>query len=143
LAWGALVFGEFAGQGAGTQALVIAGSLIMIGGAAAISMAEAPELEQRSWRTAMKRECDRYGLDEDRVAQTLEGADPLARERPKRRWWELLIGASALAFFIWLAAGAQSQMIAMSVPWMVVLIGASIAVLVFSGLVLWRRTRFS
>src|SRR5579884_1200220 len=47
LAWGALVFGELSGIGATAQFLVIAGSLIMIAGAAAISTAEAPELEDR------------------------------------------------------------------------------------------------
>src|SRR5579884_4425474 len=46
LAWGALVFGELAGQGSTQQFLVIAGSLIMIAGATSISFAEAPESEQ-------------------------------------------------------------------------------------------------
>ena len=50
LAWGALVFGELAGLGLTAQMLVIAGSLIMIAGAIAISLAEAPQSEQASWR---------------------------------------------------------------------------------------------
>jgi len=45
LAWGALVFGEFAGLRAGMQVLIVAGSLIMIGGVVAISMSEAPQSE--------------------------------------------------------------------------------------------------
>src|SRR5690242_19508077 len=73
LAWGALVFGEFTGLGSTPQILIVAGSLIMIAGAVAISMAEAPESEQLSWRTAMERECSRYGLDRDRVAQSVAG----------------------------------------------------------------------
>lgn len=143
LAWGALVFGEFAGHDAGTQLLVVAGSLVMIAGAVAISMAEAPELEQRSWRVAMQRECDRYGLDADRVAQTLEGKDPLAEERPSRRWWEFLIVAAAVAFFWWLAANSESQPIAMNTLWMAVLVVASVALLVGCGIVLGKRTKFS
>ncbi len=63
LAWGALVFGELAGHGLTAQVLVIAGSLIMIVGARAISFAEAPAGEQASWRKAMDRECDRYGIE--------------------------------------------------------------------------------
>lgn len=143
LAWGALVFGEFAGHGATTQVLVITGSLIMIAGAVSISMAEAPELEQRAWRTAMQRECDRYSLDSERVALTLEGKDPLAEERPGRKWWEFLIVAAALAFFIWLAAGAERQPIAMNLSWMMIIVAASVALLLGCGIVLGRRTRFS
>ncbi|MBL8175370.1 MAG: EamA family transporter [Bryobacterales bacterium] len=143
LAWGALVFGEFAGHDTGTQLLVVAGSLIMIAGAVAISMAEAPELEQQSWRAAMMRECDRYQLDASRVAQTLEGKDPLAEERPARRWWEFVIVAVAIAFFLWLAAVSQSQPIAMNIPWMAVLIVASLALLIGCGIVLGKRTGFS
>ncbi|MBS1825645.1 MAG: EamA family transporter [Acidobacteria bacterium] len=143
LAWGALVFGEFAGQGSGTITLVIIGSLIMIAGAVAISMAEAPELEQQSWRTAMQRECDRYSLDPARVAQTLEGKDPLAEERPTRRWWEFVIVLAAVAFFIWLAAGSASQPIAMNIPWMLLLIAASVALLIGCGILLHKRTGFS
>jgi drug/metabolite transporter (DMT)-like permease len=143
LAWGALVFGEFAGHGASTQMLIVAGSLIMIAGAVAISFAEAPDTEQRSWRAAMQRECRRYGLDEKRVALTAKGEDPLADERPKRRWWELAIVAAAVALFVWLAAGAERQALAVSVPWMVVLVAASLVLLVGCGVLLWRRTRFS
>lgn len=143
LAWGALVFGEFAGHGASTQLLIVAGSLIMIAGAVAISFAEAPESEQDSWRRAMNRECDRYGLDKERVALTMEGGDPLADERPKRRWWELLIVGAALAFFVWLAAGAERQAIAVNGAWMTVIIAASLFLLVGCGIILWRRTRFS
>jgi hypothetical protein len=138
-----LVFGEFAGHGATTQMLVIAGSLIMIGGAVAISFAEAPDSEQKSWRQAMERECARYRLDRHRVALTLEGADPLADERPKRRWWELLIVAAAVALFVWLAAAAERPALDVSLPWMIVLIVASLALLGACGLMLWRRTRFS
>ncbi len=143
LAWGALVFGELAGQGLTAQVLIIAGSLIMIGGATAISFAEAPETERMSWTRAMQRECDRYGLEPERIAAALQGEDPLARERPARRWWELLVLAAAVGLFVWLGAGAMRQPIAMNIAWMIVLIAASLAFLIACGLLLWKRTRFS
>jgi drug/metabolite transporter (DMT)-like permease len=143
LAWGALVFGEFAGHDATTRMLVLAGSLVMILGAGAISMAVAPAAEQQSWRRAMRRECDRYGLDPDRVALALEGGDPIASGQTGRRWWELLVGAAAVALFVWLAVNAEVPAIAVNVTWMAILIIASLGVLIGCGVVLWRRTRFS
>jgi drug/metabolite transporter (DMT)-like permease len=143
LAWGALVFGELAGLGQTGQVLVIAGSAIMILGAVAISMAEAPQSEQVSWRRAMDRECDRYGLDHARVASILKGEDPLAARASGRRWWEFVIVGAAVAVFVWLASIAQSQPIAVNVPWMIVLSAASLVFLIVCGLLLWKRTRFS
>jgi drug/metabolite transporter (DMT)-like permease len=143
LAWGALVFGEFAGHGTSTQILVVTGSLIMIAGAVAISFAEAPASEQQSWRKAMERECDRYGLDRERVAKTVAGGDPLADERPARRWWELVIVAAAVSILLWLAAGAERQAIDVNVPMMIALVVASLALLVSCGWLLGKRTRFS
>jgi drug/metabolite transporter (DMT)-like permease len=143
LAWGALVFGELAGQGFTAQALVVTGSLIMIAGATAISFAEAPESEQTSWRRAMQRECDRYGLNPVRIEAILHGDDPLAREKPARHWWELLVAAAALGCFTWLAYGAERQPISVNLPWLVVLCMATLLFLVVCGFLLWKRTRFS
>jgi drug/metabolite transporter (DMT)-like permease len=142
LAWGALVFGELSGLASGAQTMIVAGSLIMIGGAVAISFAEAPESEQASWRQAIGRECSRYGLDPVRVTATVEGHDPLAKEKPRRRWWELLVVAGAIGVFVWLGSGAERQSIAMNAAWMYVLIAASLALLAGCGWILWRRTRF-
>lgn len=143
LAWGALVFGELAGLGQTGLILVLAGSAIMILGAVAISMAEAPASEQESWRKAVDRECDRYGLDRGRVASILQGEDPLAARSPGRRWWEFAIMGCAVAVFVWLAWGAQRQPIAINVPWMIALSVASLVLLVVCGFLLWKRTRFS
>jgi len=143
LAWGVLVFGELAGLGATAQALVIAGSLIMIAGAAAIGFAEAKGEEQSSWKKAVQRECDRYGMDRERVAAILQGHDPLSDERPKRHWWEMLVVLGAIGAFMALAASAASQAIAIHTGWMVVLGMASIVLLVVCGALLWKRTRFS
>jgi len=143
LAWGALVFGELAGQGATVQALVVSGSLIMIAGAIAISLAEAPESEQSSWRAAIDRECARYHLDPARVHAAVQGGDPIAEDRGGRRWWELIVVAGAVAMFVWLGIGADRRPISANLPWMAVLIAATAVLLVISGIMLWKRTRFS
>lgn len=143
LAWGALVFGELTGLSAEARTLVIAGSLIMIAGAVAISFAEAPESEQTSWRNAMERECRRYGLDRERVAATARGGDPLARESRPRSWWEMVAGLAAAGVFAWLAIGARQQPLEVNHFWMILLIVAALGLLVWCGLLLWRRTRFS
>jgi hypothetical protein len=143
LAWGALVFGELAGLGLTAQILVVAGSLVMIAGAASISFAEAPESEQASWRKAMDRECGRYGLNRDRVAAVLQGEDPLDKETPSRGWWELIFVAGALGGFVWLAFGAERQPLAVNPFWMILLAAATLVFLVVCGTLLWKRTRFS
>ena len=53
LAWGALVFGELVSFGKPAQAQVIAGSLIMVVGAVAISSAVAPESETTTRPTSI------------------------------------------------------------------------------------------
>jgi glucose uptake protein GlcU len=143
LAWGALVFGELAGRSGETQALVIAGSLVMILGAVAISSAVAPAAEQASWHTAMTRECERYGLNVERVTAAQKGEDPLAGEAPARRWWDVLIVATAVGIFVWLARGTERPPISMDVYWMAALMVAMLALLVSCGWLLWKRTRFS
>lgn len=143
LAWGALVFGELASHGSSSQTLIIAGSLVMIGGAVSISMAEAPESEQRSWRVAMERECTRYGLDSERVAKVVEGEDAHDGLPAKRNWWELLMFGGALALFIYLGSYAQMPDLAIDGAWMVVIMLASLVLLAIGGIALWRRTRFS
>jgi len=143
LAWGVLVFGELAGQGVMAHVLVFAGSAIMIAGAGAICSAEASESEHSSWTTAMERECSRYGMDSVRVTSSLRGEDPLAREKPARSGWEIVIAAGAVAIFVWLAVGAEHQAVPVNLPWMAVLVGITLACLVACGLLLWKRTRFS
>jgi drug/metabolite transporter (DMT)-like permease len=142
LAWGALVFGELAHMTDAAQALVVGGSLIMIAGAAAISFAEAPADEWREWRVAMERECARYGLDRERVAAAVTGSDPSNSVRHSRRWWELLIVASAVAIFVWLGLHAELQAIAIDVRWLLVLAAASLVLLAGGAMLLWKRTRF-
>jgi hypothetical protein len=142
LAWGFLVFGELRGQSSVAQALVIAGSLVMIAGAIAISRAEASESEQAAWREAMQRECDRYGLDRAELEASLRGEPAHATVADRRSWWEALVVAGALGIFAWLALEATRQPIAINLPWTIVLCAASLALLAYAALALWRRTRF-
>jgi drug/metabolite transporter (DMT)-like permease len=143
LAWGVLVFGEFAGLSGTGRLMLISGSLIMIGGAAAISFAEAPASEQSSWRAAMARECRRYGLDPDRLAASAAGDDPLSQGRAGRHWWEFLVGAVALGIFAWLASVATRPSIPFDAYWGAVLTTLTVLCIVFGGIMLYRRTRFS
>lgn len=143
LAWGALVFGELAGQTGATQGLVIAGSLVMIVGAIGISSAVAPAAEQASRREAMARECRRYGLSLQRLEASQAGEDPLAREVTPRRRWDALIVAAAVGVFVWLALGAERPPIAMNLIWLVTILVPSLAMLLACGWLLWKRTRFS
>lgn len=143
LAWGALVFGELAGSAPTTKLMVVAGSLIMVVGAAAISFAEAPDSERASWKSAMERECHRYGLDRQRVALILQGDDPVSRENPNRNRWEFAVVAVAVGIFVCLAFLAERQSIAFDLPWMVLLVAATLAFLAVGGILLWKRTRFS
>jgi drug/metabolite transporter (DMT)-like permease len=143
LAWGALVFGELAGQGGAAQALVVAGSATMIVGAIAISAAVAPDAEQASWRRAVARECERYQLDREKVDAALVGADPLANEATERRWWDVLIVLAAVGIFIWLARDAVRPPIPMNAAWTALLVIAMLGFLLACGALLWKRTGFS
>jgi drug/metabolite transporter (DMT)-like permease len=143
LAWGVLVFGEFAGLTGFGRILVVGGSLIMIAGAMAISFAEAPTSERAEWRAAMTRECDRYGLDPVQVESALRGEDPLAAAQTRRRVWEYLVAAGAVALFIWLASYAERPAIHINGAWAAAVSLVSALVIVLSGVLLYRRTRFS
>jgi drug/metabolite transporter (DMT)-like permease len=143
LAWGVLVFGELSGQRGDTQVLVMAGSLVMILGAAAISMAVAPDAERAARRTAVARECERYDLRFEQAEASLAGEDPLSAEAPSRRWWDALIVATAFGVFVWLARGTKRPSIPLDVRWTVVLVIAMLAMLTGCGMFLWKRTNFS
>lgn len=143
LAWGALVFGELSGLSAGAQTQIVAGSLVMIAGAVAISFAEAPETEHDERREAMLREARRYGMSLERMEASMQGEDVLAKQNPKRGWWEYLVAAAAIAMFVWLAIGAEAAPIHADPVWMAILIVATLVLLFVCGYQLWRRTRFS
>jgi drug/metabolite transporter (DMT)-like permease len=143
LAWGALVFAEFAGLTNSGKILIVTGSVIMIAGAVSISMAAPAKSELENWDAAMHRECDRYELDTESVTAVVEGNDPLADQARPRRWWEVLIMLAAFGIFVWLAIGTRAQRIYVSIPWMLVLIAGTMIPLFVVGRMLWKRTRFS
>jgi len=143
LAWGVLAFGELSSLGLTGRILVIGGSLIMMIGVAAICLSEAVQSEQASRLRAVERECDRYNLDRDEIASTLEGADPLSARAPTRRWWEIAVALVALGIFTWLGRGTQRQPIPISLPWAAGLGLVAIVFLMVCGIFLWKRTRFS
>ena len=143
LAWGALVFGELSGKGGATQGLIVAGSVTMVAGAVAISMAEAPATEQESWRASQRRESERYQLDPEPPAASAPGEGPLAKHGAGRRWWDLPIVIVAAGVFLLLARGARRPPMAINLSWMALLALAMLGFLVACGMVLWERTRFS
>jgi len=141
LAWGALVFAELAHASSSHWLLVVIGSIVMIIGALAVSTAVATEKERASMREAVVRECARYELDYDRVAQ-LHATGKSSGRSDGRAWWDYAIILSAIAVFIWLGINAQVPALAMNFTWIAVLS----AVLVISASVcmwvLWKATRF-
>jgi drug/metabolite transporter (DMT)-like permease len=143
LAWGALVFGELSGKGAATQGLIIAGSIMMIVGAVAISLAEAPASEQESWRASQWRESERYHFDPPPPEAAAPGEDPVAKQGVARHWWDVLIVVAAVGVFLLLARGARRPPMAVNLSWTVLLALAMLGFLVACGRVLWKRTRFS
>jgi drug/metabolite transporter (DMT)-like permease len=144
LAWGALVFGELSGKGGATQGLIIAGSIVMIAGAVAISLAEAPASEQESWRASEWRESERYQLDPQPAEAAAPGEARVAEQAAtRRRWWDVPIVAVAVGVFLLLARGARRPPMAINLSWTALLTLAMLGFLVACGRVLWKRTRFS
>jgi hypothetical protein len=143
LAWGALVFGELNGKGGATQGLIIAGSIMMIAGAVAISLAEAPASEQESWRASEWRESQRYQLDPQAPEAAAPGEALLAKHWATRRWWDVPIVAAAVGVFLLLARGARRPPMAINLSWTALLALAMLGFLVACGRLLWKRTRFS
>jgi len=91
----------------------------------------------------MNRECNRYGLDTVRVTSILKGEDPRARQTLPRRWWEILFPISSLAVMIWLSTLLAKPTVGLNHTWMLLLLAITCCSLFFSGMLLWKRTRFS
>ncbi len=141
LAWGALVFHEFARVGPGGRALALASSLVMIGGAALISSSSASAQEHESRDQAIERECDRYGLSLQECMEAQQGV-AAGGETRSRSWWDWLIVACAVAVLAFLARGSERPGIRLSLGALSAL-GAIMLVAAGGGAVLlWKRTRF-
>jgi hypothetical protein len=138
-----LVFGELAGQSASGRFFVIGGSLVMTVGAVAISFAVAPDAEQAARQVATSSECERYGLNVERVESALTGNDPLALEAPGRRWWDGLILVAAVGIFFLLLVTTEWPPFSLNARWVAVLVLVMLGSLFACGYLLWKRTRFS
>ena len=140
LAWGALVFGELATADYAQELLVVAGSIVMIVGALAISTAVASASEMSLTNEAVLRECSRYGLDHERTIASMEG---FSDRGERRRWWDYAIVASAMGVFVWLGVQAVVPPLGMDIRWIAVLSGVLLLSLIAGTWSLWQRTRFS
>jgi drug/metabolite transporter (DMT)-like permease len=142
LAWGALVFGELTHADATHRLLVVAGSVVMIFGALAVSTAVATEREHSSINQSLLRECNRYRLDYDRVLRAYGGTREALSKNP-RAWWDYAIMAGAVGVFVWLGLKARVPTLEMNYWWVGVLSLLLILTAAVCFRVLWNRTRFS
>jgi glucose uptake protein GlcU len=141
LAWAALVFHELAGANLQQKLMMIAGSVIMIVGAALISSAAASGKEHGSRNEAILRECNRYNLDYYKTLSVMAGEEFSTDER--RRWWDYAIILTATSVFVWLGLQAGSTTLPMNKVWVGVLAVFLIFSLAVGGFQLWRTTKFS
>ena len=141
LAWGALVFGELNGADTTHRWLVLAGSLIMILGAMAVSTAVATEREHGSINQSLLRECGRFGLDYTRVVKIYSG---FAIDQDTRHaWWDYLILAASLGVFIWLGMKTRIPTLHMDLTWVSLLAAVLVVSAAICGWRLARVTGFS
>lgn len=141
-AMGVFVFGELHGSGRSTYMQVIGGSLLMILGVGAIAFSAARGEEQRQWKEAVRRECERYHLATDYVQARMLGTQVADETKPSRRaldWFLVIVATMILVVFA--AIARVPRMSVNGVP-VVVLSAATLLLLIFSGFTLWRTTRF-
>ncbi len=142
-AWGVLVFGELAGTHGSMRLMALGASGLTIFGAMLIAGATVSDREAASSVHAIRRECDRYGLDMDATLRTQEGFDEDAHIPRRRAWADILILAAAVAVFAWFARFARVPRVPMHIPSALVLAAILIAVLAGAGWLLWKKTRFA
>lgn len=145
LLWGIFVFGELHGRSSVTYLQVIGGSILMAAGAGAIALASVSGEEHSRWREAARREGNRYGVAPDYVYASLKGKEvrSVNVERNKRTWVDWVIVAVASGIFIVLATMARAPEIMFNHAAGVTLVLAAIAILLVSGISLWRTTGFN
>ena len=142
LVWGVLVFGELS-AGGGVLARVVAGSLVMALGAAAIALATASPSEHTQWRAAASEEAERYGVDQEYVAARLVGeAGDRNDVGTRRNWVDYVIALAATAVFCFFATVAEAPTLDMNMTAAVAVLIATAAMLVAAATLLWRVTRF-
>jgi hypothetical protein len=142
LLWGVLVFGELREADGAVLAQVVAGSLLMAAGALAIALSSAPLREHQHWEAAAEREARRYGVDAAWVRARLAGEDPDAGGARRRSGFDVLLVVAASAAFVAAAAVAEAPALAFRLDAALALAAASVGLLVWCALSLWRTTRF-
>jgi drug/metabolite transporter (DMT)-like permease len=143
LLWGIFVFGELRGSGASTYMQVVGGSLLMILGVGAIAFSSAAGREQAHWQEASRRESLRYNIAEDYVEARMQGMQMAGEVRPPRTVWDWILVAFATGIFVFFATLARAPRLLFHWDPAALLIAATVALLLVSGITLWRTTRFN
>jgi glucose uptake protein GlcU len=142
VAWGALVFGELAHADSAHKLLVVAGSVVMILGALAVSTAVATSREHSSTNDSLVRECTRYNLDYHTVLRAYGGSEDSDRATG-RSWWDYAIVAAAVGVFIYLGVNARVPSLALNLTWVCILAVVLVITALLAGWGLWKATKFS
>lgn len=139
-AWGALVFGELRHGDAVHRLMVIAGSVVMVAGALAVSSAVIGVRESAFTADAIERECERYNLHRVRVLRAFRG-EPAPSEL-RRDWWDDLILGCVVAVFVELGSLARVPALHIRAEWAAVLALVLVMSAGVCGWQLWKATRF-
>jgi hypothetical protein len=121
---------------------VIIGSLVMAAGALVIALSSVSADEHAQWERAAAAQGDQYGVDPAWRKARMVG-DHAMTPSLKRTWIDWLIVGAATAIIGGFAVVARAPQIAVQWSWVTVLAVVMVAMLVASGLALWRTTRFS
>src|SRR6185312_14299695 len=121
--------------------MVIGGSVVMILGALAISTAVASDQEQHATNQVVMRECERYGLDHNKVMLSQQG-DELDRSAGDKRWWDYAIVLVSTGIFVWLGMRAVIPPLQMNLHWVGVLAAILLLALAVGTYCLGKRTNF-
>ncbi|MBV9622564.1 MAG: EamA family transporter [Acidobacteria bacterium] len=142
LLWGIFVFGELHGSAASTYLQVIGGSILMMLGVGAIAVSSAGGREQEKWKEAARRECERYNVATDFVEARLQGTQLASEAKRRRTLLDWLLVAIATGTFLFLAIIAHVPHMSFNVMPAALLSAATLLLFFFSGVKLWRTTRF-
>lgn len=141
-AWGVLVFGELSHLHGSTRMMALAASAIMIVGAVLIAGASASAAESDAAVSAVRRECDRYGLPLESTLQAQSGEN-VSEAGGIRRWWDYLIVAATVAIFVCFGVLARIPRLAVHAPAALLLTIITLVVGGGCGWVLGKKTRFA
>jgi hypothetical protein len=111
-------------------------------GAGVIALSSVSKREHERWREAAAREGDRYGVDPEYTRARGAGQEVSAARHP-RTWIDWVVVTVALGVLVAFASMAQAPNLTLEWQWAAGLAIATLAVLVFCAVALWRTTRFS